>query len=76
MSPRAADTPPTFEQALAELEKLVDTMENQTLPLEQSVAAYERGSQLLKTCQEQLASARGKLQVLSESDGQLKPLDW
>jgi len=56
--------PASFEAALAELESIVREMEAGKLPLEQSLAAFERGTALLKHCQEALAAAEQKLQVL------------
>lgn len=70
-SPAAAT--PSFEDALAELEKLVAAMEGQSLPLEQSVAAYQRGSELIRICQQHLESAREKLQVLDNTDDTAAP---
>ena len=62
-----------FEAALAELEKLVASMEAGQLPLEDSLAAYRRGAELLQHCQRQLADAEEKVRVL---DGDiLRPLD-
>jgi exodeoxyribonuclease VII small subunit len=52
-----------FEQALAELEQIVQNMEAGRLPLEESIAAYRRGSELLKHCQQQLSDAERKIQV-------------
>lgn len=68
---------PSFEDALGELEKLVAAMEGQNLPLEQSVAAYQRGSELIRICQQHLEAARDKLQVFEgdENGGGLRPLD-
>ena len=42
----ADDAPKSFEAALAELEKIVQSMEAGTLPLEQSLAAHQRGIEL------------------------------
>lgn len=56
--------PASFEAALAELENIVRAMEAGQLPLEESLAAYERGAALLKHCQEALGVAEQKLQVL------------
>ena len=61
--PAAANTM-KFEAALAELEQIVRNMEGGRLPLEESIAAYRRGSELLKHCQQQLADAERKIQVL------------
>ncbi|MCJ9711080.1 exodeoxyribonuclease VII small subunit, partial [Bordetella hinzii] len=49
--------PQDFETALAELEALVQAMENGSLPLEQSLAAYRRGVELTRICQERLSQA-------------------
>ena len=63
-----AATPPAdslkFEAALAELEQIVQGMEGGRLPLEESLEAYRRGSELLKHCQQQLGDAERKIQVL------------
>ncbi|MDD5176684.1 MAG: exodeoxyribonuclease VII small subunit [Sterolibacterium sp.] len=59
--------PVTFEAALAELEAIVRDLEAGQLPLEESLAAYERGAGLLKHCQETLATAERKLLVLENA---------
>ena len=53
-----------FEAALAELEQIVQNMEGGRLPLEESLVAYRRGSQLLQHCQQQLSAAEHQIQVL------------
>lgn len=53
-----------FETALAELEQLVQDMEGGRLPLEESLEAYRRGSELLRHCQQQLSDADRKIQIL------------
>lgn len=63
---------PTFEAALAELEKLVAGMESGQLSLEESLAAYKRGMELLKLCQQQLQDAEQQVRVLTEAN-QLEP---
>ena len=62
-----------FEAALAELEQIVQNMEGGRLPLEESIAAYRRGSELLKHCQEQLGDAESKIQILE--NGVLRDFD-
>ncbi len=64
--------PASFEAALAELETIVREMEAGKLPLEQSLAAFERGTALLKHCQEALAAAEQKLQVLDAGQPDLR----
>ena len=62
-----------FESALAELETIVQSMENGQLPLEESIAAYRRGSTLLKHCQHKLDDAEARIQILE--NGQLRDFD-
>ena len=57
----------TFESALAELEKIVAAMEEGQMPLEQSLAAYKRGAELLKICQSQLQDAQQQVKILENS---------
>ena len=54
----------SFEQAMAELEQLVAKMESGELPLEASVAAYQRGSELVKYCAAQLERVERQVKVL------------
>lgn len=68
----AAGPEPTFEKALAELERIVAQMERGDLSLEQALAAHRRGVQLAKLCQERLEAAQQQVKVL---EGEvLKPL--
>lgn len=63
---------PSFEKALAELEKIVAQMESGNLSLEQALAAHQRGIQLARLCQERLEAAQQQVKVL---EGEvLKPL--
>ena len=56
--------PQSLETALAELEKIVSSMEEGELPLERSLAAYRRGAELLKYCQAALQDAQQQVKVL------------
>lgn len=58
---------PSFEAALAELEKIVESMEAGQIPLEQSLAAYKRGAELLKFCQAQLQDAQQQVKILEDN---------
>ena len=62
-APGAPGTP-TFEQALAELETLVARMEDGKLPLEESLAAYQRGAELIRFCEAKLADAQARIAIL------------
>jgi exodeoxyribonuclease VII small subunit len=63
---------PTFEQAMTELEQLVRRMESGELSLDESIAAYRRGAELARYCQDRLADAEQEIKQL-EGD-LLKPL--
>jgi exodeoxyribonuclease VII small subunit len=65
--------PATFEAAVAELEELVQKMESGALSLEQSVAAYRRGAELVVFCRDSLARVQQQVSVL-EGD-LLKPFE-
>ena len=54
----------SFEDQLAELEKVVDQLEKGDLTLEENVALFERGVQLSDACKAQLTSAESRIQVL------------
>jgi exodeoxyribonuclease VII small subunit len=62
----------SFEQALAELEKIVAKMESGELSLEQALATHKRGLELARFCQQRLEAAQQQVKVL---EGEvLKPL--
>ncbi len=63
---------PRYEDALAELERLVSAMEGSQLPLDALLDNYRRGAQLLDVCRARLQAVEHQVQVLE--DGQLK--DW
>src|SRR4051812_41227930 len=61
-----------FEAAIAELETVVKKLEDGDMPLEQSLALYERGVQLSRFCHARLEEAERRIEVLNER-GELKP---
>jgi exodeoxyribonuclease VII small subunit len=61
---------PTYEEALAELERLVQRMEDGQMPLDQLLVSYKRGAELLELCRSRLAAVEAQVKVLE--DGQLK----
>lgn len=61
---------PSLEAALAEITQLVDKMEHSELTLEESLANFERGINLVKHCQKILSDAEQKVQVLMQKNGQ------
>lgn len=54
-----------FEEALTQLEDLIEAMERETLPLEQLVSHYETGSKLLARCESLLQSAKDRVELIS-----------
>jgi exodeoxyribonuclease VII small subunit len=60
-----------FESAIAELEKVVKQLEDGDLPLETSLALFERGVELSRYCHDQLGAAQKRIELLTER-GDLK----
>jgi exodeoxyribonuclease VII small subunit len=70
-SPKTAPkAPATYEQAMAELDQLVDRLESGQLPLDQLLDGYRRGAELLAYCRGRLQAVEEQVKVLE--DGQLK----
>lgn len=67
----SATAEPGYEDALAELERLVATMEGGQLPLDRLMQTYQRGAELLNVCRQRLNAVEQQVKVLE--DGQLKP---
>jgi len=60
----------TFEEALAALEQVVSQLEGGQVPLEQSIALYERGDALKKHCEAKLGEAELKVEkIVAGGDG-------
>ena len=68
---------PDLEKSLAELEKIVATLEEGDIPLEQALKQFEKGITLAKTCQDTLANAELRVEQLIEKNGlqQTVPLE-
>mgnify|MGYP001410442388 FL=1 len=58
----------TFEEAMKELELLVDSLEKGDISLDEAIAAYDRGSQLKDLCQKKLNEAKMKVETIQSSD--------
>ena len=63
----------TFEQAQAELEKIVQRLEQGEASLDEALALWERGEQLYAFCRERLDSAQGKVEELARRVEQSRP---
>jgi exodeoxyribonuclease VII small subunit len=64
---------PTFEQAQAELERIVEQLERGQVPLDEAIALWERGEQLHAFCRAKLDAAQGKVEELARRAEQQKP---
>ncbi len=62
--PAPPAAPFDFEQAMAELETVVARLEQGDVPLEEALKAFERGVALTRACQEALAAAEQKVEIL------------
>ena len=69
---KKADGELDLEGALEKLELLVESLEQGDLSLEESLKAFEAGIKLTRQCQETLAAAEQKVQLLIEQNGVLK----
>ena len=69
----------TFERAIEELESIVKRLEDGKVPLEESVAIYERGEALKRRCEELLRQAEARVdKITTDASGQpigTEPLD-
>ena len=66
---KAAGADLNFETAMDRLEKIVEQMESGQLPLEDLIVRYEEGMNLVKVCQERLASAEQKIEIIARNNG-------
>ena len=62
-----------FEAAVSELETIVSQMESKQLPLQDTLAAFKRGTALLQHCQKTLAEVEQQVRILSD-DGKTQEL--
>lgn len=76
MSNRKTDKdtrPVDFEAGMRELEQIVERLEQGDLPLEESLAAFERGVALTRNCQVALKEAEQKVEILLKRAGDSRP---
>ena len=60
----------SFEDALAELEQIVKTLEQGSAPLDESIALYQRGDRLKRHCETRLKAAQARIeQIAFGADG-------
>lgn len=69
--PSVPSLPTTYEAALQELEGLISSLESGQLPLDQLLAGYQRGAQLMAFCKSKLEAVESQIKVLEGTE--LKP---
>jgi exodeoxyribonuclease VII small subunit len=67
------ETEPTFEQAQAELEQIVERLEQGQASLDEALSLWERGEQLYALCRAKLDTAQGKVEELARRVEQSRP---
>ena len=70
-NPQEAEPVATFEQCLAELERVVTELEGGDLSLERSLQLFERGMELSEACRKQLEEAETRIDMLIRREGKL-----
>ncbi len=58
----------SFEELLAQIEKIVTEMESQKLPLDRQLASFEEGTALIRKCHNILKNAEGRVEQLTRQD--------
>ncbi len=62
------DKRPTYEEAVKRLEEIVKKLESGSAPLDESIALFSEGAELVKTCTAILDEAEQKVKILTESE--------
>jgi exodeoxyribonuclease VII small subunit len=65
MAAKTQNIEPSFEKAMERLEAIVEEMESGKMPLEDLLVRYEEGMKLVKVCQERLARAEEKIEIIT-----------
>ncbi|WP_430785358.1 exodeoxyribonuclease VII small subunit [Virgibacillus flavescens] len=65
----------SFEEAMLELEKIVEQLEEGDVPLEKAINFYQEGMKLSKVCNDKLSRVQEKMTNIMNEQGELKPFD-
>ena len=68
MAKKKATKEPSIEDSMAELQEIVQSLESGQEPLDESLAQFERGMKLLRSCHAQLENAAARIEVLTRID--------
>jgi exodeoxyribonuclease VII small subunit len=66
-APKKSESQPNFEAAMDRLEEIVEQMESGKMMLEELIGRYEEGMKLVKICQERLASAEQRIEIITRN---------
>ena len=66
-APAAKSNEESFENAITRLEKIVEQMESDQLPLEELLTRYEEGVTLVKMCEQKLAAAEKRIEIITRN---------
>jgi len=75
VTPKKAKTV-DFEQALGELEAVVERLEHGDLPLEEALKQFERGIELTRGCQASLKQAEQRVEILLQKTPEAEPASF
>lgn len=65
-----------FEEAMEKLQKITQELEQESLPLEESLQKFEEGMKLISFCEEKLEEVEKKIQILVKEGNSLKLKEW
>ena len=66
---------PKFEEKIAELEKIIDALENGNIDLDESIEKYTKAMKLAKECDEKLKSIEQQVNQIVSENGKLEPFE-
>lgn len=66
----------SFEEAMAELEEVVERLEQGDVPLEKAITMFQEGMALSKQCHEKLEQVEKKMDQILHEDGEIELLDF
>ncbi len=75
---KSKDAAPPIEEAMDELQEIVQALESGQEPLDASLQQFERGMKLLRTCHQQLEKAASRIEILTgvEPDGTINSAEF
>ena len=65
----------SFEEAMLELEKIVENLEEGDVPLEKAITFYQDGMKLSKLCNDKLTNVQEKMTNIINENGELEPFE-